>query len=111
MFSIPTSVVLGYCFCLKWIVQSIVLTPLMCTMKEYAVPFQGYLYTCGCKMHEESCGGAVGRNTELQPVRLRVRFPIVSLGFFHRHIPSSRTMVLGSTQPLTEMSTGNISWG
>jgi len=25
--------------------------------------------------------------------------------------PSSRTMALGSTQPLTEMSTGNISWG
>jgi len=25
--------------------------------------------------------------------------------------PSGRTMVLGSTQPLTEMSTRNISWG
>jgi hypothetical protein len=25
--------------------------------------------------------------------------------------PSSRTMALGSTQPLTEMSTRNISWG
>jgi hypothetical protein len=24
---------------------------------------------------------------------------------------SGRTMALGSTQPLTEMSTGNISWG
>jgi hypothetical protein len=25
--------------------------------------------------------------------------------------PSDRTMALGSTQPLTEMSTRNISWG
>jgi len=33
------------------------------------------------------------------------------IGFFHRHNPSCRTMVLGSTQPLTEMSTRNVSWG
>jgi len=32
-------------------------------------------------------------------------------GFFHWHNPSGRTMALGSTQPLTEMSTRNISWG
>jgi hypothetical protein len=32
-------------------------------------------------------------------------------GFFHRCNPSGRTMVLGSTQPLAEMSTRNISWG
>ena len=32
-------------------------------------------------------------------------------GIFHWHNPSGRTMALGSTQPLTEMSTGNISWG
>jgi hypothetical protein len=30
---------------------------------------------------------------------------------FHLHNPSGRTMVLGSTQPLTEMSTRNVSWG
>jgi len=30
---------------------------------------------------------------------------------FHWHNPSGRTMVLGSTQPLTEVSTRNISWG
>jgi hypothetical protein len=30
-------------------------------------------------------------------------------GFFNWHNPSSRTMVLGSTQPLTEMSTRSIS--
>jgi hypothetical protein len=33
------------------------------------------------------------------------------IGIFHWHNPSSRTMALGSTQPLTEMSIRNISWG
>jgi hypothetical protein len=33
------------------------------------------------------------------------------VGIFHWHNPSGRTVVLGSTQPLTEMSTRNISWG
>ena len=32
-------------------------------------------------------------------------------GIFHWHNPSDRTMALGSTQPLTEMSTRTISWG
>ena len=32
-------------------------------------------------------------------------------GIFHWHIPSGRTMLLGSTHPPTEMSTRNISWG
>jgi len=30
---------------------------------------------------------------------------------FHWYNPSGRTMALGLTQPLTEMSTRNISWG
>jgi len=33
------------------------------------------------------------------------------IGIFHLHNPSGRTKALGSTQPLTEMSTRNISWG
>ena len=33
------------------------------------------------------------------------------IGIFHWHNPSGRTMVLRSTQPLTDMSTRNISWG
>jgi hypothetical protein len=33
------------------------------------------------------------------------------IGIFHRHNPSDRTMALGSTQPLTEMSNRRISWG
>ena len=32
-------------------------------------------------------------------------------GIFHWHNPSSHTVVLGLTHPLTEMSTRNISWG
>ena len=32
------------------------------------------------------------------------------IGIFHWHNPSDRTMTLGSTQPLTEMSTRNIFW-
>ena len=33
------------------------------------------------------------------------------IGIFQWHNPSGRTMALGSTQPLTEMSTRSISWG
>ena len=33
------------------------------------------------------------------------------IGIFHWHNPSNRTMALGSTQPLTDMSTRSISWG
>jgi hypothetical protein len=33
------------------------------------------------------------------------------IGIFHWHNPSGRTIALGTTQPLTEMSTRNISWG
>ena len=32
------------------------------------------------------------------------------VGIFHLHNPFCRTMALGSTQPLTEMSTMNISF-
>ena len=32
-------------------------------------------------------------------------------GIFHLHNPSGLFMALGLTQPLTEMSTRNISWG
>ena len=37
--------------------------------------------------------------------------PDGAIGIFHWHNPSCCTMVLGSNQPLTEMSTRNISWG
>jgi len=37
--------------------------------------------------------------------------PPCIIGIFYWHNPSGRTMALESTQPLTEMSTRNISWG
>ena len=37
--------------------------------------------------------------------------PVGVTGIFHRHNPSGHTTALGSTQPLKEMSTRNISWG
>jgi hypothetical protein len=50
-----------------------------------------------------------GRGTNLQAGRPRVRVPMRSLDFFsHFPNPSSRTMALGSTQPLTEMSTRDL---
>jgi hypothetical protein len=60
---------------------------------------------------EGTYGGAVSWGTALQAGRLRVQFPIVSMEFFHWHNPSGRTMALGLTQPLTEMSTSNIPLG
>jgi hypothetical protein len=44
----------------------------------------------------------------LQAVRSRVRFPMRLFDVFNRPNPSSRIMALGSTQPLTEMSTRNL---
>jgi hypothetical protein len=50
-------------------------------------------------------------STALQTGRARVRFPMASLEFFIDIIRFGRTVALGSTQPLTERSTRNISWG
>jgi hypothetical protein len=53
-------------------------------------------------------GSVVGWGITLQAGRLRDRIPD-EVDFFNLPNPSSRTMNLGSTQPLTEMSTRNIS--
>jgi hypothetical protein len=37
--------------------------------------------------------------------------PNGAIGIFHWHNPSGHTLALGLTQPLTEVSTRNISWG
>jgi hypothetical protein len=39
------------------------------------------------------------------------KIPDCFIEIFHWHNPSGRTMALGLTQPLTEMSTRNIPWG
>jgi hypothetical protein len=44
----------------------------------------------------------------LQSERWRVRFPYEVIAFLNLLNPSSRTMALGSTQLLTEMSTRNL---
>jgi hypothetical protein len=44
----------------------------------------------------------------LQAGKSRVLFQMRSLEFFDRPNPSSRTVTLGSTQSLTEMSTRNL---
>jgi hypothetical protein len=56
-------------------------------------------------------GSVVGWGTMLQDGTLWVRVPLRSLDFFNWPNPSSRTMALGSTQPLTEMSTRNLPGG
>jgi hypothetical protein len=43
--------------------------------------------------------------------KVAVSIPDVVTGIFHLHNPFGRTLALGLTQPLTEMSTRNISWG
>jgi len=55
-------------------------------------------------------GGAVGWGTVIQAGRSRFRLPMLSLELYWQN-PSGRTMALGLTQPLTETSTSNISWG
>jgi hypothetical protein len=47
----------------------------------------------------------------LQAGRSRVRISMRSLDFFNLPNPFSHTMALGSTQPLTEMSTRNLPGG
>ena len=49
-------------------------------------------------------GGAVGR-------KVAGSIPNGVIRIFHSHNPSGRTMALGLTQHLTEISTRNISWG
>jgi hypothetical protein len=52
------------------------------------------------------------KENELRMIRkVAGSIPDSVTGFVHWHTSSGRTMVLGSTQPLTEMSTSNISWG
>jgi hypothetical protein len=42
--------------------------------------------------------------------KVAVSIPDDVIGIFHWHNPSGCTMSQGSTHPLTEMSTRNISW-
>jgi hypothetical protein len=63
--------------------------------------------------HRISEGYAVAQFVEALRYKSEGRgfIPDGVIGMFHWHNPSSRTMALGSSQPLTEMSTVSISWG
>jgi len=56
-------------------------------------------------------GKAVGWGTTLQTRKLQVQFPVASQEFLIDLIISAILQPLGSTQPLTEISTSNISLG
>jgi hypothetical protein len=56
-------------------------------------------------------GSVVGWGNMSQAGRSRVRFTMRLLKFFNSPNPSSRTMALGSTQHVTEMSTRNLPGG
>jgi hypothetical protein len=53
-------------------------------------------------------GSVIGSGPVLQAGRSRVQFPMRSLDVFNWSNPSSRTMALGSSQPLAKMSTRNL---
>jgi hypothetical protein len=59
----------------------------------------------------ETSGSVVGWGTMLKAGRPRDRVPMRWIFFFSWPIPSSRTMALGSTQPLAEMSNMNVPGG
>jgi hypothetical protein len=59
----------------------------------------------------EARGSVVGWGTMLQAGRLVGSISNEVTGFFNWPNSSSRTMTLGSTQPLTVMSTGNLPGG
>jgi hypothetical protein len=50
-------------------------------------------------------------SSEQRSCRFQLHVLYTYLPVFHSHNPSGRTMALGSTQLLIEMSTRNISWG
>jgi hypothetical protein len=56
-------------------------------------------------------GSVVGLGTMLQAGTSRVRVQMRCIFFFNLPNPSSRTMTLRSTQPLTEMSTRDLPGG
>jgi hypothetical protein len=72
--------------------------------KMYVNIFKHFLMTLGTH------GSILGWGTMLQAGRSPVRVPY-EVDFFNLHNLSSHTMALGSTQPLTKMSTRNLPGG
>jgi hypothetical protein len=103
------------CWCFYW-VNDLIIVSSTCFQHPSGHPQENlYMRFYGIfsyiHISRHAAGGAVGWGTTLQAGRSRVRYPMVSLKFFHWHNPSGRTMALGSSQALRKISTRNISWG
>jgi hypothetical protein len=81
----------------------------------YVLPSNYYIITSyafqSYNHNFEIRGDAFGWGTVLQAGRSRVLLPFFVIGSLSWLNPSSRSMALGWTQPLTEVSTKNIFWG
>jgi hypothetical protein len=58
-----------------------------------------------------AAGGAFGWGTALQARRVTGSILDVVIGIFHWLNPCGVTVALGSTRPLREMGTRDVSWG
>jgi hypothetical protein len=70
-----------------------------------------HVFTSEKIVFRDTRGRVVGWGAVLRTGRLRVRFPKCLSGFLILPNPSSRTVALGSTQSLIEMSTRNVGVG
>jgi hypothetical protein len=79
-------------------------------MQPNDMTWQQHFYLC---IHSflGARGSVVGWGTMQQARRQRFRFSNRSLGIFNLPNPSSRNVALGSTRPLIDMSTRNLSGG
>ena len=73
--------------------------------------YELFRVTCLDVLLHVLAGHAVAQLVEALRYKVAGSIPDGVIGIFHRHNPSSRTVALGSTQPPTEISTRNISWG
>jgi len=91
--------------CMKWtsIVVLLVGISYVTIFCKYSDMY-GYLFQWGTAVAQWLSCCATNR-------KIGVLVPAGVIGIFRWHNPSDRTMSLGSTQPLTEMSARSISWG
>jgi hypothetical protein len=74
--------------------------------RKYVGHWQFIMYLCRCLEHAVVWLRHYATNRNVAgPI------PDEVIGFFNEPNPTSRTMVMGSTQPLTEMSTRNLPGG
>jgi len=78
---------------------------------RFIVSFNNILFFINILNFNGARGSAVGWGTALQAGRFAGSIPVGVIGIFQWHNPSGRTMALGLTQPLIEMSIRNICWG